>query len=455
MSIIIMILLLSILILVHEAGHFLAARFFNIKVEKFGFGLPMGPVLYETKWGDTKILVHALLLGGYVAFPDDEKDCELAKDSSDRFMNKPVYQRAIVVSAGVLANIICAFVFVFLTAFLWGHIPSGKFNIYVDDIIAPKGESIWQSGLKKNDKILKINDEKITNTYSLLSFIQLSKTDDGKIDKSVANENFVDLKRQNPALLKDEIIPKGVAISLPKIRYEKPVNMNDKVLKGLKKYSDSQISLSGTQEKLRDELKGKSVYVSTGEYTLNDVAYAIADNSHPISMQVERNGEIIDLKPMFANKKGLLGIKLEAKEILVSTKNPKDIIIAGTKFLCDNTYMMVYGLYQIFTGQIPLKDLHGIVAITKVGGDIIQNNGIFSGLLLIAIISMDLAIVNFLPIPALDGGHILFLIIEKLRGRPVDEIVLEKIGNAGFIFLLFIMFFVIFNDIFGLITKKF
>lgn len=455
MSIIIMILLLSILILVHEAGHFLAARFFKIKVDKFGFGLPMGPVLYETKWGDTKILVHALLLGGYVAFPDDEKDCELAKDSPDRFMNKPIYQRAIVVSAGVFANVVCAFIFVFLTAFLWGHIPSGKYDIYVNNIIAPKSESIWQSGIQKKDKIVKINGENITNTFSLLSFCQLSKTDDGKIDKSLANDNFVKLKELNPALLKDEIIPKDVAISLPKAVLENPINIDDKVLKGMKQYSDSQLTLNNAQQKLRDELKGKSAYVSDGKYTLNDVAYALSDNSHPIYIQVERKGKIINLKPVFSNKKGLIGIKLEAKEILIPTKNPKDILISGTKFLYDNTYMMVYGLYQIFTGQIPLKDLHGIVAITKVGGDVIHNNGIFSGLLLIAIISMDLAIVNFLPIPALDGGHILFLIIEKLRGRPVNEAVLEKIGNAGFIFLLFIMFFVIFNDIFGLITKKF
>jgi len=76
-------------------------------------------------------------------------------------------------------------------------------------------------------------------------------------------------------------------------------------------------------------------------------------------------------------------------------------------------------------------------------------------LLLIAIISMDLAIVNFLPIPALDGGHIMFLIIEKLRGKPIDEKIIDKIGNAGFMFLIFLMVFVIFNDIFGLIMKKF
>lgn len=455
MSIIIMILLLSVLILVHEAGHFLAARAFGMKVEKFGFGLPMGPVLYETKWGDTKVLVHALLLGGYVGFPDDDKDCELAQDSDERFQNKPIYQRAIVVSAGVIANVICAFVFVFLTAALWGHIPSGKYNIFVNDITAPKNETVWQSGLTKKDKIVKINGEKINSTYALLSFIKLSKTDDGKIDRGLAGENYIALKNLNPPLIKDEIIPKDVAVKLPELRYEAPVSIDKKVLKGLKEYKDSQVSLNSKQAKIRDSVKGKKIYVSDGTATLNDVAYAISDNSHPISLQVERKGKLIDLKPILANKKGLIGIKLEAQEILIPTKNAKDVLVTGTKYLWDNTYMMVYGLGQIFTGQIPLKDLHGIVAITKVGGDIIQNSGIFSGLLLIAVISMDLAIVNFLPIPALDGGHIMFLIIEKLRGRPVDEKVAEKIGNFCFYCLLALMFFVIANDILGLITKKF
>ncbi len=455
MSIIIMLLLLSVLVLVHEAGHFLAARFFKIKVEKFGFGLPIGPTLYETQWGDTKILIHAFLLGGYVAFPDDEKDCELDKDSPERFSNRPVYQRAIVVSAGVFANIVCAFVFVFLTAFLWGSMPSGKYDIYVNDIIAPKTENIWQSGIQEKDKIVKINGSKIDNTYSLLNFIQLSKTDDGKIDESAALNNFIELKNFNPALLKDEVVPKDVAVQLPQQKLEEPVKIEDKVLKGMKKYKNSWASLTKSQEKLRDELKGKSVYVSDGKYTLNDIAYALSDNSRPVNIQVERNGEIINLLPILTNKKGLIGIKLEAKEMLIPTKTPKSILTTGTKYLYDNTYMMVYGLYQIFTGQIPLKDLHGIIAITKVGGDIIDNNGIFLGLLLIAIISMDLAIVNFLPIPALDGGHIMFLLIEKLRGKPINEAIIEKIGNAGFLFLILLMFFVIFNDVFGLITKKF
>lgn len=459
MSIIIMILLLSILILVHEAGHFFAARLFKIKVDKFGFGLPIGPTLYETQWGDTKILVHAFLMGGYVAFPDDEKDCELDKDSPERFANKPVYQRAIVISAGVIANIICAFVFVYLTAAIWGHLPSGKYSIYVNDIIAPKSktaiEDVWQSGIKKKDLIVAINGEKINSTYSLLKFIQLSKTDDGKIDEISAEKNFTALKKLNPALIKDEIIPNDVAVALPNRILEPPVKIDSKVLKGMTKYKDKSIVLNKSQQKLRDELKGKKAYVSNGKFTLRDLTYAISDNSKPINMQVKRNGQLINLKPILANKKGLIGIKLEAKEILMQTKTPKTILTVGSKYLYDNTYMLVYGLYQIFTGAVNWRDIHGIVAITKVGGDMIQNNGIFYGLLLTAIISMDLAIVNFLPIPALDGGHIIFLAIEKLRGKPLDEKIIERIGNIGFTFLILLMIFVICNDIFGLITKKF
>lgn len=455
MSIIIMILLLSVLVLVHEAGHFFAAKMFGMKVEKFGFGLPVGPVLYQTKLGDTQILIHALLLGGYVAFPDDEKECGLAADSPERFSNKPIYQRAIVVSAGVIANVLCAFAFVFLTATLWGHLPSGRYDIYTNEIVAPKSESIWQSGMQKKDRIVEINGVKIDNIPQLLTFMQMSKTDDGKIDSSAAINSLMKLKSLNPVLEKDENVPPDVAVQLPPQQLEKPVNIDKKVLQGIKKYKDTQIKLTSDQKTLRDNLKGKSVYVSNGKYTLNDIAYAISDNSHPVDIVVERDSKTIALKPVLANKKGLIGIKLEAKEVLIPTKTPKSVMVAGTNYLYNNTYMMLYGLYQIITGKIPMQDLHGIVAITKVGGDIIQNNGIFSGLLLIAIISMDLAIVNFLPIPALDGGHILFLILERIKGRPVNEEIAEKISNIGFWFLILLMFYVIFNDIFGLITKKF
>lgn len=456
MSIIIMLLLLSVLILVHEAGHYLAARMFNMKVEKFGFGLPIGPTLWEKQCGDTKVLVHAFLLGGYVAFPDDDKENPLPKDSMDRFLNRPIYQRFIVVSAGVFANVVCAFVLVLLTAFLWGHIPSGKYDIYIKNITAEKTESVWQSGLEKGDKILTVNGIKADTPTALTTIVQLSKAYDGKVDLDFAEKNFETLKRLNVAFPRDEIIPAGTIVRLPDRLYESRIIPDEKVLQGLEIYKDNQIILKDNQKILRDKLNNaQRFYMSDGDITLEDIAYAYSDNLRPVSFTVERGEQIIELNPIYPNKNGMIGIEMDVREIVVPAKTIAAAVKASCNYLYEQTRLLLSGLWQIFSGKIPLKDLHGIVAITKVGGDIIQNDGIFSGLLLTAIISLDLAIVNFLPIPALDGGHVLFLIIEKLRGKPLDEETVNKIGTAGFMFLIVLMIVVVFNDIFAIVMRRF
>ena len=454
MSIILMILLLSVLILVHEAGHFLAAKMFKMKVAKFGFGLPIGPTLWEKKIGDVTVLVHAFLLGGYVAFPDDEKDETLPADSPDRFLNRPVYQRLIVVSAGVIANVICAFVLVFLTAALWGQLPSGKYTVTVKNKKKKKSEAIWKSGLQKGDRIVEINGSEINTPYGLMAFAKLSSKFDGKANGAYIGENTEKLKRLNPAFKADEIIPEDVMVQIPSVGTEPQIKLNRDQIIGIEKYKDDELPLSDAQKKLRDEIEGRKYFLSDGTITLNDVAYAISDNVHPINITVERNGEIVKLNPVYSNKDGLIGVEYCANEIIIPTKDFKSIVSGSNKYLYDNTYMLLYGLKQIFTGKVPLNDLHGVILITKIGGDKIQDEGIFSGILLAALISLDLAIVNFLPIPALDGGHVLFLIIEKLRGRPLEEEIIEKIGTAGFLFLIALMVFVIFNDIYALITHK-
>ena len=175
MNIIIMLLLISFLILIHELGHFMSARALGIKVDKFGFGLPFGPTLFKGKIGDTEILVHALLLGGYVAFPDDDTDSKEEKNPDDLFKNKPIWKRTIVVSAGVIANVICAFLIVVLTAAIWHKLPAGKYNITVEKITAPQSASVHYSGLKKGDRIVSIDGMTITSTDSLLKAIN-SKT---------------------------------------------------------------------------------------------------------------------------------------------------------------------------------------------------------------------------------------------------------------------------------------
>ena len=128
-SAIIMILLISLLILIHELGHFLAAKAVGIRVDKFGFGLPIGPTLFSKKIGETEFLIHACLLGGYVSFPDDEEECDLPKDSPRRYANKTVGQRALVISAGVICNVLLAYVLIFFTGLIWKHLPENNFTV--------------------------------------------------------------------------------------------------------------------------------------------------------------------------------------------------------------------------------------------------------------------------------------------------------------------------------------
>lgn len=455
MSTIIMILLISILILVHEAGHFYAARLFKIKVDKFGIGLPIGPTLWEKKVGDITLVIHAFLFGGYVSFPDDDKESDVPADSKDRLMNRPIWQRAIVFAAGVGANVICAFVLVLLTAFLWGNLPSGKFDTYVKEISASKDVSVWQSGLQAGDKIVEVNGSKIDTKYGINLYAMYSASFDGKISEKIADENYTGLKKINPAFEKDEIIPEGLIIKLPNAVQEEKVVLNKNILNAVALYKDNEIKLSEPQIKLRDEIKDKKFIESDGTYSLNDLAYAMSDNQKPIDMKVLRNNQIVQLKTMYSDSEGLIGIVPDKKEILVPVTGIKSAFSASWNYLYNETKSMLIVLKQLFTGKISLKNMHGVVLITKVGGDIISQDGIFYGILLTAVISMNLAILNILPIPALDGGHLLFLCIEKIIGKPVDEEIANKIMNVFFVLLIVLLIFVLFNDIYVLVQPLF
>ena len=453
MSILIMILLLSLLILVHEFGHFIAARAFGIKVEKFGFGLPIGPTLFKTKLGETEILVHAFLLGGYVSFPDDEKDSDIPMDSPERFTNKPAWQRAVVVSAGVIANVICAFTLVMFVATWTKHLPSGNFEIYTAGISVPKEASIWNSGLQIGDRILSANNCQINNIYSLVTIVKNSAKGNGVITQEIVDKNYQALKALNPGLEKNEIIPKDLSIRLPEKPETDIITMDKYAAKGAKYFKKDGFKLDDKLKNLKKEITDKTVYISDGNYSLNDLAMAISDGVHPINLVVLRNGEKINLEPIYPDEKGLIGIALDSKQTLIETNNPKKIIVGSSKYLIDNTYMMIYSLGQLFTGNVPIKDMHGVVAITKIGGDMIEKTGKSAGILLAALISMNLALLNILPIPALDGGHLMFLLIEKILGRPLDDKIIEKISSVFFTLLILLMIFIVFNDITLLIKK--
>lgn len=493
MSIIIMILLLSVLVLVHEAGHFFAAKMFKMKVSAFGFGLPIGPTLWEKQFGDLTVRIHAFLLGGYVSFPDDEPENSLPADSPDRFANKPIYQRFIVISAGVLANIVCAFVIVLITALLWGQLPSNQYDVKFEKVIEKSdiafstidlsyngkpllpitkslakdsdelieylykksvSPSAENSGAQKGDKIVKINNSEITSRFALRLYAMYSAKHDGKVSERQLETVYENLKRLNHAYEQNEIILKDSLVKLPSQQREEKIYLDNNVLRGVAIYQDKQIELTDKQKEIRDSIKNDKYWLADGESSLTDIAYALSDNVHPLDITVERMGQRIDLNTIYPNESGLIGISYTADEKMMPVKGFFSAIGVSCKYLYNETSGMLITLKQLFTGKIPLKYLHSIVVVTKIGGNIIDNQGIFYGLLLTAMISMNLAIFNFLPIPALDGGHALFLILEKIHGKPLDEKIIEKISSTFFMLLILLMVFMLCNDFYAIFTQK-
>lgn len=451
-----MILLIGLLILVHELGHLLTALMFKVKVDKFGIGLPIGPTLWEKKFGNLTLVIHAFLFGGYVSFPDDDKDSDVPQNSPERLQNKPIWQRAIIFSAGVVANVICAYILVLMTAFLWHNMPSEKFDMYVMDIVAPKEASIWSSGMQKGDKIIEINGSKINTKYAVNLYAMYSASFDGKTNEELVERNYKSLKSVNHAFAENEIIEKDLVVAIPNnLEKEQKVLLNNNILNTIELYKPNEIKLSEKQIKLRDEIKNKKYIEADGTFSLKDVAYALSDTQKPLDIKVLRNGKIVELKTVYSDSEGTIGISLDRKEILIPVTGIKSAFKTSYDYLYNETKSMVIVLKQLFTGKIPLKNMHGVVLITKMGGDIISSEGIFYGILLTAVISMNLAILNILPIPALDGGHLLFLLIEKIQGKPVDEEIANKIMTVFFALLIALLVFVLFNDIYVLVKPLF
>lgn len=460
MNQIIMILLISLLVLVHEAGHFVAARLCGIRVTRFGIGMPIGPSWKIFKWGHTNFYLHAFLFGGYVSFPDDVQNEEdkneeetLPSDSPELYENKTISQKLFVVSAGVLMNIVFAIFLIIFCASVFHKLPTSNQNLYVDNFSQNKTSNIQEAGLIKGDKILKINDIKIDSMYQLTLFAKNSKLFDDYAQNDLIEKNLEELKKLNPQI-KDKIL-KGQKIILPKTNLENSLKLNENVLIGLERYKKDGVELNQNQINLRNEIYSKKSFIANEDCLLNNLVLALSDTYKPIKITVLRGNKELSFENIKVEKEGVFGVMLKVEEIFVSTNTFKEIIIKSFDYLYTTTSTMLKGLWQLITGKVSASDMHGVIAVVKIGGDIIASKGLLNGLLLTAMISINLAIMNFLPIPALDGGHVMFLLIEKITGKKPSKELGEKITNFFFILLIVLMVAICYNDIFALVTKKF
>ena len=464
MNQLIMIILISLLVLVHEIGHYIAARIFGVRVERFGIGMPVGPGWKLFTFQKTDFYIHAFLFGGYVSFIDDleseeenkEKQEEpieiIPEDSPERYENKTIAQKLIIVSAGVIMNIVFAIFLVFFCAIYYHKLPTPNQNIYADSFMEKTVSNIKDYDIKKGDKFYKINGTGINSFYQLTFMTKNSKLFDDFASKELYEINLKKLKELNPDIT--DKIDKDVTIKLPQALPEKPLKVSKNMLMGLEKYKKDGIELTKTQIDLRNEIYSKASYKAKEPVLLDDVALALSDTYKPMSITFLRDDKEYTIDNVKVGKEGLIGVMLKLEEINAETKTPKQIVVNSFNYIYTTTTTMLYSLWQLIVGKVSASDMHGVIAVVKVGGDIIAAKGMLNGILLTAMISINLAIMNFLPIPALDGGHVFFLVIEKLTGKKPSKELSEKINNFFFALLILLMIAICYNDIFALVTNS-
>ncbi|MEY2979747.1 MAG: RIP metalloprotease RseP [Prochlorotrichaceae cyanobacterium] len=342
---------LALLVVVHEMGHFLAARLQGIHANRFSVGF--GPVLLKYQGSQTEYALRAFPLGGFVGFPDDDPDCPFPPDDPNLLRNRPVLDRAIVISAGVIANLIFAYT-VFVLQFAWVGVPDGfhyEPGVLVPQVIsheAPAG----RAGIQPGDIIVAVNGEELTATEA-------------------SRNRLVQIISESP---------------------EQPLQM-------VLDRNDQFLSVTVTPE--RNE---------------GDVGR--------IGVALLPNGNLLYRRP----------------------QGPLEVFRLSSKQFQGLVQQTVGGFVRLVSnfGETA-PQIAGPVKIVEWGANIAQNdtNGLIA---FAALISVNLAVINILPLPALDGGQLVFLLIEGAFGKPLPARLQENVMQTGLVLLLGLGIFLIIRD---------
>ncbi len=343
MKILIGVCVVGLLIFVHEFGHFITAKFFNVKVDEFAIG--MGPKIFGFKKGETLYSVRLFPFGGYVKMEGEEDDSE----NQRAFCNKPVWQRFLIAFTGAFMNILLGFVLVLCLAISTDKLYDTVVASFSDDAVSNS------CGLQVGDRVLKIGGYKLAIKRDLNHIMpEISKEPVDVVVKR--NSNVVTLKNVKFPIFHDD----QTRVDYPVIDFEFGV-------------------------------KEKTVF--------NVVSHAF-------------HGVTSDIKTAWFSLKGIV------------------------------------------TGKYTLNMMAGPVYIVKVMGNMLDYSGAIRSLVsFVVMITVNLGIFNLLPVPALDGGRILFLLIEAIRRKPMNRKWEEYINLIFFILLMAFGVFIIFNDIIRLISE--
>lgn len=424
---------LSILVALHELGHLLAAKAFGMRVEKYSIGFP--PKIFGVQYGETEYSLGAIPLGGFVKISgmiDESMDTDAMKEPPKdyEFRSKPAWQRLIVMMGGIIVNVITGvLIFIFITYFN-GELHLSKDQLNENGIVAyDLGQEV---GFQTGDKIIAINGA----DYEWYSDIRSA-------DVMLEDNSFYTVDRDGEKL--DIFIPIDLIEKLSD--REAAANYID----FRAPFSIGQVSPGSSADEM-GLLTGDRILTFNGQEInyYDEFEAAKQENiDSDITITVQR-GEDIEVLNGHLDETGVLGFQANREiEFTQVDFSFAEAIPRGTKEAFSVVWVNAKALGRIFTGKMdPSKSLMGPIRIaTEVFG------GTWDWLRfwkITGLLSMVLAFMNFLPIPALDGGHVMFLMYEIVSGRKPSDKFLENAQKVGMMLLLLLMAFVLFNDIFRL-----
>ena len=438
-TIIAFLILLGVLVVIHEGGHFFVLRMCKVHVDRFSVG--MGPVIYKKKdKKGTEFALSALPLGGYVSYLSKkalDAEPEMKKNFTDEqldnlFETKPKWQRAAVMFAGPLANFILA---VFIFTFIFSSQQTVKPIFLVD------GEYVSSSSISgdinKNDILVSINGEKILNPteYRLALLANAGLT--GEINVGFLNAKSSETYYRNISVV--DFLSNSEQQQEPEKFF--PIEITSYISPEIGSLSrQGPASLAGVKagDKIL-EIDGKSV----NHFAEVSDILSSSSNSN-VNLVIQRNGEI---KNFFINTE----ISEAGTPILgISAAYKRSIFEAFTKSVRDTYNLSVKTLLfigKMITGNMGAENLSGPVGIAKMSGEAFSA-GFLPFLYLMAILSISLGVLNLLPIPVLDGGQLTMLAIEAIRGEPLPTRVENFTYTVGALMVGFLLVFAVTNDIF-------
>jgi regulator of sigma E protease len=442
-AIISFIVLIGVMVVVHEFGHFAMAKLCGVRVEAFSVGF--GPRLFGIKRGDTDYKVCALPLGGYVKMTGETsdqiqtgsapEDAPAVESDPGSFTNHPRWQRMLIGVAGPVANFILAFVLmVFYYQFI-NEVPQHQVSTANIEWVVPDSPAA-QAGFQTGDVITNFDGAQNPDWMQVTNRVQLN-----------INQNVpVTVNRDGKSL--------SLTLHVPQIpRGEDGVDVSDAGIEP--QFMPGPISVhdvSGGTPADKAGLKPGDLIVSVDGHQFHYVgtllAYMTAFPGKTLTLDVLRNGQHVTLTPTPANSGAgyRLGFEAINPPMRPDPMPMRSAILKSKRVFADNSTLIFDVLGRLFTRRVAVSQLSGPVGIARMAGQAASMKGWLPKFQLAWAISINLGILNLMPFPILDGGLILLLLIESVLRHDISLAVKERIYQAAFVVLVVFFAFIIFND---------